>query len=247
MYNYIPHPSNARVQNEVLELLVEEGPSGYGIYWMLLEMLRDAPSYKLPFKPKSLAFGLHLSECSQLERIVNNYGLFSVDTLGFFSSCWLNSQMEEYDEKKKKLQEAGRRGAAQRWKPTESQGPEQIATLSDTDSKAKAYNATKYNDIQQDIILPDLSGSSVVSMDLVQALIKTQPAGHNSGYVAQICNEYGMKEETLNFICQRSNNADLTHPTYIKFCALVKRIKAEKWQPKHPDGFFLKKLFVGNE
>lgn len=243
MYNYIPHPSNARVQNDILELLVEEGPSGYGIYWMLLEMLRDAPSYKLPYKPKSLAFGLHLKDCSQLERIVNNYDLFTIDTLGFFSSCWLNSQMEEYDEKKKKLQEAGRRGAASRWKEGKTIDSEPIATPNSNDSEPKAYNNTLYNATLPNLTLPNLADSPKVGTEFLEVICNSQPAGHASGYVAQVCLQYGMTEATHNFICEHSENAKIGNPTFERFKAIVKRIQGEKWVPNHPDNFFLKKLF----
>lgn len=243
MYNYIPHPSNSRMASQVLALRIEEGAAGYGIYWMLLELLRDAPHYKFSANPKALSFAINEADSATVERVVRNYGLFDFDDSGLMFSPWLCEAMGEYDDRKAKLREAGRRGAAHRWGDKGSRDSEAIATLSSGDSEAIAHNVTQRDITLRDITLPDLSGSPKVSQELVEALSMTQQEGHAPGYIAQVCLQYGMSEGALNFLCEHSNNADLTHPTYKRFCALVRRIQGEKWAPKHPDGFFLKKVF----
>lgn len=243
MYNYIPHPSNSRMASQVLALRIEEGAAGYGIYWMILELLRDAPSYKFSANPKALAFAINEHDVQLVERVVRNYGLFDFDDSSLMFSPWLCEAMGEYDDRKAKLREAGRRGAAHRWGGRSSGDSEAIATLSSGDSEAIAHNATLPDMTLRDITLPDLTNSPRVSKELVEALSMTQNEGHAPGYVAQICYQYGMSEGALNFLCEHSNNADLTHPTYKRFCALVRRIQGEKFTPKHPDGFFLKKVF----
>ena len=210
---------------------------------MLLELLRDAPYYKFSANPKALSFAINEADSATVERVVRNYGLFDFDDSGLMFSPWLCEAMGEYDDRKAKLREAGRRGAAHRWGDKGAKDSEAMATLSNEDSEAIAYNATKPNVTLRDITLPDLSGSPKVSQELVEALSMTQQEGHAPGYIAQVCLQYGMSEGALNFLCEHSNNADLTHPTYKAFCALVRRIQAEKWTPKHPDGFFLKKVF----
>lgn len=243
MYNYIPHPSNCRVSSAVLRMLMREGVAGYGVYWMILEMLRDAPDFRMFYFPESFAYACHCPDVDLVTRVCRDYGLFVIDDDDYISSGWLASAMGEYSEKKLKLQEAGRRGAAKRWAAAHTEDGQAIATPSVEDGQAIAYNATKPDITSPDIILPDLSGSPRVSKELVEALSITQQEGHAPGYVAQVCLQYGMSEGALNFLCEHSNNADLNHPTYKRFCALVRRIQAEKFTPKHPDGFFLKKLF----
>lgn len=241
MYSYIPHPTNARVSSAVMEMLAEEGACGYGIYWMLLEVLRDAPSYSIPYKPKSLAYSLHLVDVAQLERICNSYGLFELDTLGNLSCPWLSSQMEDYDEKKKKLQEAGRRGAQARWQHGEKVTSEPIATLSSKDSEPIAYNTTQYNVTKQDITLPSRGEDRKVTTSYLERKCAEDDKEHNAGYVAQVCLYYGMLESTCEILIEKTGGACLTNASYKRFCALVKRIQGEKWRPDHPDGFFLKK------
>lgn len=243
MYNYIPHPSNCRVSSNILRLLVQEGAEGYGIYWMLLELLRDAPGYSIDFEPKVLAYGLHVADVEKVTRVCRQYNLFTVSQDGVLSSPWLLEAMGEYDERKKKLQEAGRRGAAHRWKGLSLEDSKPIASLSLEDSKPIAHNPMLHDITEHNVTLPDQTGSQRVDVEYFDALCKTQPAGHAPGYVAQVCLKYGMTIASCDFICEHTENAKVTNPTYRKFLALVKRIQEEKWTPKHPDGFFLKKLF----
>ena len=244
MYNYIPHPSNCRVSPALMRLRMREGAAGYGVYWMLLEMLRDCPNYKTFYFPESFAFSLNVQDVSLIERVCKEYDLFTFDGQDFMSSPWLCKAMEEYDDRKKKLQEAGRRGAAHRWGGLSRDDSKAIASLSRDDSKAIAYDAIPYNVTQDDFTLPSEMDGEAVGSDYVEMLSKTQPEGHAPAYVAQVCLHYGMKEATCEFICEHSDNANLTNTYYQRFCAIVKRIQQEKWVPKHPDAFFLTKVFA---
>lgn len=243
MYNYIPHPSNCRVSSAVLSLRIEEGASGYGIYWMVLELLRDAPGFKYSSSPKAIAFAINEHDSALVERVIRNYGLFDFDDDGLLMSPWLLEAMGAYSDKKQKLQEAGRRGAAKRWAAAHGMDGQAIATPSMEDGQAIAHNITIHNATEPNITIPDPTDGERVDVEYLDTLCKTQPAGHAPGFVAQVCLKYGMLRTTCDAICERTDNANTSHPTYGKFVALVKRIQGENWTPKHPDGFFLKKLF----
>lgn len=243
MYNYIPHPSNCRVSSAVLSLRIEEGAAGYGVYWMVLELLRDAPDFRFSRNPKAIAFAINERDSALVERVINNYGLFDFDDDGLLWSPWLLDAMEAYNDKKVKLQEAGRRGAAKRWAAARGTDGQAIASPSVEDGQAIAYNITQSNITQHDIMQPNPTDGKRVDGDYVNMLLETSTAGHAPGYVAQVCQKYGCLETTCETICERSNNADTCHPTFVKFKTIVARIQQEKWTPKHPDGFFLKKLF----
>lgn len=223
---------------------MNEGAAGYGVYWMVLEMLRDAPGYSINFDEKLIAYSLHVADTELVGRVCRAYDLFTFDVCGRLSSPWLLEAMGEYDERKKKLQEAGRRGAAHRWASKGSEDGQTIATPSMEDGQTIAPNIMLPNVIEYNSTLPNVAGSPRISMELVEALSSTNPEGHGVGFVAQELQRYGCTEATLNFICERSENAKVGNSTYQAFCALVKRIQAENWAPKHPDGFFLKKLFA---
>lgn len=115
MYNYLPHPSNMRTSDHVLSMRIQEGAAGYGIYMMLLELLRDAEGRSMVFNPAHLAFAINEPAVDLVERICKNYGLFTIEKDGVMRSPWLDAQMAEYDAKKQAAIEAGRRGAAKRY------------------------------------------------------------------------------------------------------------------------------------
>ena len=115
MYNYFPHSSAMRTADDVLTLRMAEGAAGYGIYCMLLELLRDSDSRSLSANPKNLAFALNEPDVALVERVLKSPGLFSVGEDGRFTSPWLEKVMAEFDAKKAAAQEAGRRGAAARY------------------------------------------------------------------------------------------------------------------------------------
>ncbi|MFR4036304.1 MAG: Lin1244/Lin1753 domain-containing protein [Butyricimonas faecalis] len=45
---YFTHDSNAKDDPKCALLIDQLGMEGYGIYWMLIEVLRDQPDYKYP-------------------------------------------------------------------------------------------------------------------------------------------------------------------------------------------------------
>lgn len=254
MYNYIPHPSNYRHASGIVALRIEEGAAGYGIYWMIIELLRDAPSFKFSRNPRALAFAINEADIDLVSRVIGNYGLFDFDDDGLLWSPWLLDAMGAYADRKTKLQEAGRRGAAKRWAAAHGTDGQAIANPSLEDGQAIAHNLTLPNITEQNVTQPKgeamkdwrevlVIDSPRVSMDYVTALCESQPSGHAPGYVAQCCLQYGMSEAVCDFICEASGNAEVGHPTYKKFCALVARIQGQKWKPEHPSNFFLSKLF----
>lgn len=253
MYNYIPHPSNISKSSMITALLIEEGHAAYGIYWMVLELLRDCPNYKIGNNAKSIAWAIHSTDVDLVDRVLHNYGLFDRDDDGLLFSPWLQEQMEAYDAKKRKLQEAGRRGAAKRFASRDN--GEAIATPSSGDGEAKAilYNVTQRNiTLHEKTTSPDVAGEDwrgicsnqglKVDDDLVAAIAATQPEGHAPGYVAQVCRQYGIGQNVMDYLLRITDNASLTDGRYIKFCALIKRIEREKYSPAHPANFICSKI-----
>ena len=227
----------------VVNLRIEEGAAGFGVYILVLQVLRDMPNYRVADNAKRLAFTFNESDVSLVDRVLHKYGLFETDADGSLFSPWLCAAMGEYDDRKKKLQEAGRRGAAHRWRGSSVEDGKAIASPSVEDGKAIAQDLTYYNVTQDNFTLPNVTNSPRVDEVYLDALMSTQKEGHAPGYVAQVCLYYGMKVATCEFICEQSENARTTNPIYLRFAAIVKRIQQEKWVPKHPDGFFLKKIF----
>lgn len=253
MYNYFPHPSNFRQSSGCINLLINEGAAGYGVYLMVLEVLRDAPNYRYSPDPKVWAYVLHAQDASLVQRVLNNYALFDIDGNGLLYSPWLCGQLGNYDEIKRKRQEAGRRGAASRWGGKGHEDGKAMAMPSHEDGKAMAYNITQSNVMQHNVTSrPAYESDEVrevlmnpgnkIDEQLFHALDETAPSGSGCGYIAQVCWHYGMGENVYCLLCKLTDGGNLTNSLYQHFCALVKRVQAEKYPIKMPNNFFLKKL-----
>lgn len=253
MYNYIPHPSNFGKSSMITTLLIEEGHAAYGAYWLILECLRDCPGYRVGNNAKTIAWSIHCNDVPLIERILHNFGLFDVDDNGLLFSPWLCSQMEAYDERKKKLQEAGRRGAAKRFAPAAAEDGQAIASPSVVDGEAIAYNIMQPNITKPNITKPTQAMAEdwreicrnqgeKFTVEELDNSFNDSPEGHAPGYIAQVCLHYGIGKNVYFALIELTENAKLTNSNYIKFCTLVKRIQAEKYRPEYPANFFLSKI-----
>lgn len=105
------HDGNARRDIKILEMRAEYGAEGYGWWWMLLEMMREATDYKLKRKGKYLAKELD-AEPDKLERFIadciEEFELFQCDEKYFWSPSMLR-RMEAYNNICEKRREAARR------------------------------------------------------------------------------------------------------------------------------------------
>ena len=90
------------------------GAKGYGIYFMIIEILRDAVEYKISSKNiDSIIYEIREDKEIIID-IIKNYDLFVIDK-DFFYSKSLKRRMSFFDEKKKKRSKAGKKGMKKRW------------------------------------------------------------------------------------------------------------------------------------
>ena len=112
---YFSHDANAKDDPKCVILIDELGLEGYGIYWMLIETLRAEPEYKAPLRMlKGLARKYNTSD-EKVLTVISKYDLFSRDEVYFWSESLLR-RMSIYDDRRRKLQEAGRKGGQARLK-----------------------------------------------------------------------------------------------------------------------------------
>jgi len=121
--NYFSHDCNARNDLKCAALIDDHGIEAYGIYWVLLEMMREQDGYTLPwnymtFSGIAKAVGksgqstfiqtLILEMCDE-----NKYNLFKKDDQKFWSES-LIARMELMTEKLGKFSKAGKASAEAR-------------------------------------------------------------------------------------------------------------------------------------
>lgn len=111
---YFSHDANARNDIKIIKLRRKLGMAGYGIYWCVIEILRETSEYKLPIEHiDDIAFELKV-ESETLTSIINDFGLFTVND-GFFCSTRLCKSMGMYNDYRDKLSAAGKKGMEKRW------------------------------------------------------------------------------------------------------------------------------------
>ena len=147
---YFSHDSNARNDQRLLKIRMKHGMEGYGIYFAIVEVLREQQDYilTLPDLP-CIAYDLRV-EIGLIEEIVFNYDLFEVEDDKFYSRS-LKRRMEKLDDKKKVRAEAGRKGgkasAKVKQKSTDAQAVKESKV-----NKTKENNTNKrYDKFEDDV------------------------------------------------------------------------------------------------
>lgn len=74
--SYFSHDSNARNDEKIIALRMKHDWKGYGLYWAIVEKLREATCYKLSCDYNLLAFELRV-DAGLIKSIINDFGLFS--------------------------------------------------------------------------------------------------------------------------------------------------------------------------
>ena len=106
---YFPHDSNARNDQRLMKVRMQYGMEGYGIYFGLIEILREQHEYTLYIDDLSgVAFDLRV-DIDRVQDVVLNYNLFQTEGDLFYSKS-LKRRMEKLDLIKEKRAEAGRLG-----------------------------------------------------------------------------------------------------------------------------------------
>ena len=114
---YFPHTSGARYDPKIVEMLSVYKMSGYGWFWVLLELLREQDGYKLDLSGKyslnALAMQMYTDSNTAkkfIDDCVNEFHLFESDGNCFWSNS-LKERMEYVDIKREKARDA----ANKRW------------------------------------------------------------------------------------------------------------------------------------
>ena len=116
---YFNHDCDARNDEKLIALRIRYGAEGYGVYFMLIEMLQAAPGCVLEKDYKALAFDLRVS-ARRIKSIVEDFGLFTPTDGGKkFYSERLVRYATEVDESYERYAEAGRKGMKARWNKSE--------------------------------------------------------------------------------------------------------------------------------
>lgn len=131
--NYFSHDSNARNDEKLVRLRMKHGAAGYGVYFMLLERMREEKDYMSVKDYNMIAYDLRV-DASLVKSVVEDFGLFVFTDDGkcFYSESFTR-RMDMMDTLRRKRSHGGKVGMANRWKhkqetqaaPAEQEEPQQ--------------------------------------------------------------------------------------------------------------------------
>ena len=212
---YFSHDSNAKDDPKCVLLIEQLGLEGYGIYWILIEMLRDQPGYKYPLNLIPAIARRYNTTNEKMKTVISNYGLFEIDDHDFFSLS-LMERMGHLDRKRELASIAGKKSAQARLLNSSSTTVQQTFNSGSTSK----VNESKGNEIK-------VKESKTVYADNVKM---------KSEEFLKLCEEFGKeliteKIEDLNN--WKGGKGKTTKDDYLTIRAWIRKDKkAEADKPK---------------
>ncbi|WP_455785310.1 Lin1244/Lin1753 domain-containing protein [Butyricimonas faecihominis] len=112
---YFTHDSNAKDDPKCALLIDQLGMEGYGIYWMLIEVLRDQPDYKYPLALLPSLARKYNTTPQKIEAVVRGYQLFAVEGGVVFMSETLVKRMCAWENEKIRRSLLAKKAVEARW------------------------------------------------------------------------------------------------------------------------------------
>ena len=135
--NNFSHDSNARNDEKLVRLRMKQGAAGYGVYFMILERLREEADYMSAKDYNMIAFDLRV-DAAIVKSVVEDFGLFTFTDDGkcFYSESFTR-RMGIKDTLRRQRSEGGKIGMKNRWKKEQGKQDKEVKP------QPKAASATK--------------------------------------------------------------------------------------------------------
>lgn len=200
---YFSHDSNARNDQKCLKLRRVLGMEGYGIYWVLIEMLREATGYRLPMSSiPDISYETRVSE-EKVQAVISQFDLFEIQDDNFFSMR-LSRSMELMQARGEKY----RKNALKRWKNEENATAMQLHS----NGYALKENKIKENKIKESNILnvfpSDKQAYDELTSDELFLEQLERIVSHNTGFRGEA--RQHVKNAVARFLLTESAKPDFT-------------------------------------
>ena len=113
---WFSHDSNAKDDPKCVLLIDQLGLEGYGIYWVLVEILREQPDFSYPLSLVPAIAKRYGTSAPKVETVIRNFGLFEIREDKFFYSTSLISRVLAFKEKQNRRSAAALRANVERWR-----------------------------------------------------------------------------------------------------------------------------------
>lgn len=124
--NYFSHDSNARNDEKLVRLRMKQGAAGYGVYFMILERLREEADCMSAKDYNMIAFDLRV-DAAIVKSVVEDFGLFTFTDDGkcFYSESFTR-RMDIKDTLRRQRSEGGKIGMKNRWKKEQGKQDKEV-------------------------------------------------------------------------------------------------------------------------
>ena len=112
---WFSHDSNASEDEKCILLIDQMGLEGYGIFWVLVEKLRNQADYKLKFKVVPGIAKRYGTSTEKMMTVITKFDLFQYNEDDFFYSESLNRRMENWEMSKSRRHEIAVKASQTRW------------------------------------------------------------------------------------------------------------------------------------
>ena len=137
---YFSHDANAKDDFKIMLLIEEMGLEGYGIFWVLIETLREQQGYKYAIRLLSVIARKYNTTLAKVEAVVAKYQLFVIEDGCFFYSKSLIRRMQPLERAREQRVIAGKISAAKKQIKIENQISQLKIELSASDSIQRPLN-----------------------------------------------------------------------------------------------------------
>lgn len=113
---YFSHDSNAKNDEKIVRLRMKHGWEGYGLYWAIIERLRESSNYMSVCDFNLIAYDLR-TDSAKIKSIVEDFGLFAFTDE---SECFYSKSLTKRMELKNERSITARKNAQKRWDKCDS-------------------------------------------------------------------------------------------------------------------------------
>lgn len=242
--SYFPHDSNARNSDKLIRLRMKHKAAGYGVFFMILERLREEPNYMSVKDYNMIAFDLR-EDASLIKSVIEDFGLFVFTEDGkYFYSESFKQRMGFKDEKSRKRSEAGKLGMAKRW------GNNNVITNpqnNDNNVITKTDEIiTRKEKERKEKEIPPLSPTGGSGGGSFFNLSRNDPPpsdGVKRNYEAltRELTNFKLSPDEFNTICELSNYGEIGNPVW-KLLQRIRDSREGKYKIDHPGRFLISRL-----
>ena len=242
--SYFPHDSNARNSDKLIRLRMRHKAAGYGVFFMILERLREEPDYMSVKDYNMIAFDLR-EDASLIKSVIEDFGLFVFTEDGkYFYSESFKQRMGFKDEKSRKRSEAGKLGMAKRWGNNNVITNQQNSDNNVITKTQEIITRKEKQTTEQEI--PPLSPTGGIGGGSFFNLSKNDPPpsdGVKRNYEAltRELTSFKLSPDEFNAICELSNYGEIGNPVW-KLLQRIRDSREGKYKIDHPGRFLISRL-----